>query len=42
VIGRAFDGTATPLAVGYLALSSGTLALVLWTERGRLVLRSSG
>jgi DHA1 family bicyclomycin/chloramphenicol resistance-like MFS transporter len=42
LIGRAFDGTVTPLVVGYLALTAGTLALVLWTERGRLTLGPQG
>lgn len=36
VIGRAFDDTVLPLAVGYLALSGAALGVVLATERGRL------
>ena len=35
-VGRAFDGTVTPLATGYLGLSLASIAVVLWTERGRL------
>jgi DHA1 family bicyclomycin/chloramphenicol resistance-like MFS transporter len=35
-IGRAFDGTVTPLAVGYVVLSFTCLGVVLWTEKGRL------
>jgi len=40
VIGRLFNGTVIPLSVGYLALGAACLAVVLWTERGRLSLRS--
>lgn len=36
LVGRAYDGSVTPLVLGYMALSSVALALVLWTERGRL------
>ncbi|MBK3400623.1 MULTISPECIES: multidrug effflux MFS transporter [Methylobacterium] len=36
LVGQSFDGTVTPLAVGYCALSGLALATVLWTERGRL------
>ena len=36
VIGGSFNGSVLPLAVGYLALGSVALAVVLWTERGRL------
>ncbi|SEO83314.1 MFS transporter, DHA1 family, bicyclomycin/chloramphenicol resistance protein [Methylobacterium sp. ap11] len=36
IVGQSFDGTVTPLAVGYCALSGLALATVLWTERGRL------
>ena len=36
VIGQAFDGTTAPLAAGY-AISAGlALAIVFWTERGKL------
>jgi DHA1 family bicyclomycin/chloramphenicol resistance-like MFS transporter len=38
-IGQAFDGTVLPLATGYLLLSLGSVAIVLWTERGRLFAR---
>jgi DHA1 family bicyclomycin/chloramphenicol resistance-like MFS transporter len=41
VIGRAFDGTVIPLAVGFLTLSTVCLATVLWTERGMLFRTSS-
>jgi len=36
LIGQAFDGTARPLALSILAASTGTLALVLFSEKGRL------
>ncbi|AWN55826.1 multidrug effflux MFS transporter [Methylobacterium sp. 17Sr1-1] len=36
LVGQSFDGTVTPLAIGYGVLSSLALAMVLWTERGRL------
>jgi DHA1 family bicyclomycin/chloramphenicol resistance-like MFS transporter len=36
VIGQAFDGTALPLAVSFLACGVGALALVLFSESGRL------
>ena len=36
LIGQAFDGTVTPLAAGYLAISAVTMLIVVWTERGRL------
>jgi MFS transporter, DHA1 family, multidrug resistance protein len=35
-IGRAFDGTPTPFAIGLAAAGVATLIAVLWTERGRL------
>ena len=35
-IGKAFDGTATPLAAGFLICGVVTLILLLITERGRL------
>ena len=35
-IGRAFDGTPTPFALGLAAAGVATLIAVLWTERGRL------
>lgn len=37
LIGQSFDGTARPLAVGFLILSASALAVVLITERGRLM-----
>lgn len=36
VVGQSFDGTVTPLAAGYFVLSVSCLAVILWTERGRL------
>ncbi|KMO33334.1 major facilitator transporter [Methylobacterium tarhaniae] len=36
LVGQSFDGTVTPLALGYWVLSGLGLATVLWTERGRL------
>src|SRR5690606_10208957 len=36
LIGQAFDGTLTPLAAGYFAVSVVAVALVLVGERGRL------
>ena len=36
LIGRAFDGTVIPFAIGLAAAGALTLAAVLWTERGRL------
>jgi len=36
VIGRSFNGTVTPLSMGYLCLGAACLLIVLWTERGRL------
>ena len=36
LIGQAFDGTVTPLAAGFLAASTVTLLIVIWTERGTL------
>ena len=38
-IGRQFDGTVAPVALGFAALGLGCLATVLVTERGRLKLR---
>ena len=35
-IGQAFDGTVLPLGIGYLVLSILAVAVVLWTEKGRL------
>ncbi len=39
VIDAAFDGTVTPLAVGFVLCGLASLAVILWAERGRLVLR---
>jgi DHA1 family bicyclomycin/chloramphenicol resistance-like MFS transporter len=36
IFGQAFNGTMLPLAGAYLGLSLACLAVVLWTERGRL------
>ncbi|MGU3539326.1 multidrug effflux MFS transporter [Methylobacterium sp. A54F] len=36
LIGHAFDGTTLPIAWGYAALGGASLAVVAWTERGRL------
>lgn len=36
VIGQAFDGTVLPLAIGFCLLNGLGLAVVLWTEQGRL------
>jgi DHA1 family bicyclomycin/chloramphenicol resistance-like MFS transporter len=40
VIGRSFNGTVIPLSIGYLGLGAACLLIVLWTEKGRLSLRS--
>ncbi len=39
VIGQQFDGTDRPFLVGMVLCSAAALALVLWTERGRLFAR---
>ena len=36
LIARAFDGTATPFAIGLAAAGAATMLAVLWTERGKL------
>ncbi len=36
LLGQLFDGTTVPLTIGFLACGLVSLALVLWTERGRL------
>ncbi|GEP01244.1 Bcr/CflA family drug resistance efflux transporter [Methylobacterium haplocladii] len=36
VIGQSFDGTVLPVGVGYAGLGCLSLAVVAWTERGRL------
>ena len=35
-VGQSFDGTVVPLLTGYVVLSAIALAIVAWTERGRL------
>ena len=39
VIGQQFDGTDRPFLIGMVICSAVALALVLWTERGRLFAR---
>jgi MFS transporter, DHA1 family, multidrug resistance protein len=36
LVGQAFDGTVVPLVAGYFLFSATALAVVWWTERGRL------
>ncbi len=36
LIARAFDGTATPFAIGLAVAGAATMLSVLWTERGKL------
>ncbi len=36
VIGRQYDGTTAPIIAGFAVLGVAALAVVLWTERGRL------
>ncbi|MFO1058773.1 MAG: multidrug effflux MFS transporter [Dongiaceae bacterium] len=36
VVGQAFDGTVTPVAIGFLTGSLLALPVILWAERGRL------
>ncbi len=36
LIGRAYDGTTTPIVVGFTLLGAAALALVFWVERGAL------
>ena len=36
LIGRAFDGSVLPIGIGYAVLGGLALAVVAWTERGRL------
>ncbi len=40
-VGQSFDGTLVPLATGFTVFAWTALAIVLWTERGRLFTRSS-
>lgn len=35
-VGRAYDGTTAPIALGFLILGLGGLAVAIWTEKGRL------
>ncbi len=41
LIARAYDGTATPFAIGFMLAGFATIASVLWTERGKLGRSSS-
>ncbi|MEQ1509786.1 MAG: multidrug effflux MFS transporter [Sphingopyxis sp.] len=41
IIGARFDGSAVPLAQGYMLCGLASLAFVLWGERGRLFTRPS-
>lgn len=36
LVGASFSGSVMPLSLGYLLFGTGALAIVLWTERGRL------
>lgn len=36
LIGRFYDGTTLPIVTGFACLGLGALAVVLWTEKGRL------
>lgn len=36
LIGRMYDGTVVPLLLGFVVMGAGALALVAWTERGRM------
>lgn len=36
MIGQSFDGTVLPIGIGYAGLGGLALAVVAWTERGRL------
>lgn len=36
IIGQAYNGTVTPLAIGFAALALGALGLMRWAERGQL------
>ena len=39
LVGNAFDGTLIPLAIAFAGFAWAGLAIVLWTERGRLFTR---
>lgn len=36
MIGQAFDGTIFPMIGGFVVLGAGSIAIILWVERGRL------
>ncbi|MCH8488741.1 MAG: multidrug effflux MFS transporter [Oceanicaulis sp.] len=36
LIGRLYDGTVVPLLLGFVVMGAGALALVAWTERGKM------
>jgi len=36
IIGRLYNGTVVPLLLGFVVMGAGSLALVAWTERGKL------
>ncbi|MGY6627842.1 MAG: multidrug effflux MFS transporter [Oceanicaulis sp.] len=36
IIGRMYDGTVVPLLLGFVVMGAGALALVAWTERGKM------
>ena len=36
LISQSFNGTVLPMAIGYLAIGVGGVAVTLWTEKGRL------
>lgn len=36
IIGRLYDGTVVPLLLGFVVMGAGALALVAWTERGKM------
>jgi DHA1 family bicyclomycin/chloramphenicol resistance-like MFS transporter len=36
LIGRAYDGSSTPIVIGFSILGIAALAVILWTEKGRL------
>lgn len=36
VVGQSFDGTVTPLAIGYFSFAASGFVIVLWTERWKL------
>jgi len=36
IIGQTYDGTVVPLIAGFVVMGAGGLAIITWTERGRL------